>query len=72
MPNPPPEKLSKPPAQWPTLLGQYQPVLGWAQPAAVVGPVLQLGAGAVEVQDLQEVRLKGSEVAGDLKVESRG
>jgi hypothetical protein len=33
-------------------LGQYQPVLEWAQPAAVVGLVPQLGAGVVEGQNL--------------------
>jgi hypothetical protein len=47
-------------------------VLEWAQPAAVVGLVPQLGAGVVEGQDPQEVRVKGSEVAGDLEVERRG
>ena len=48
-------------------------MLEWAQPAAVVGLVPQLGAGAVEgLQDPQEVRVKGSEVAGDLEVERRG
>jgi bacterioferritin-associated ferredoxin len=30
------------------------------------------GAGVVEGQDLQEVRVKDSEVAGDLVVECRG
>jgi hypothetical protein len=35
-----------------------------------VGLVPQLGAGVVEGQDLQEVRVKGSEVAGDLEVEA--
>jgi hypothetical protein len=35
-----------------------------------VGLVPQLGAGVVEGQDLQEVRVKGSEVAGDLVVHS--
>jgi hypothetical protein len=44
----------------------------WAQPAAVLGLVPQLGAGAVEGQDLPEVRVKGSEVAGDLVVECHG
>jgi hypothetical protein len=47
-------------------LGQYQPVLEWHQTVAVVGLVPQLGAGAVEGQDLQEVHVKGSEVAGIL------
>jgi hypothetical protein len=47
-------------------------VLEWAQPAAVEGLVPQLGVGVVEGQDLQEVRVKGSEVAGDLAVECRG
>jgi hypothetical protein len=47
-------------------------VLEWAQLAAVVGLVLQLGAGVVESQDLQEVHVKGSEVAGDLEVEHCG
>ena len=47
-------------------------MLEWAQPAGVVGLVPQLGAGVVEGQDLQEVRVKGSEVAGDLEVERRG
>ena len=47
-------------------------MLEWAQPAAVVGLVPQLGAGVVEGQDLQEVHVKGSEVAGDLEVERRG
>jgi hypothetical protein len=52
-------------------LGQYQPMLEWAQPAAIVGLIPQLGADVVEGQDLQEVRVKGSEVAGDLVVECR-
>jgi hypothetical protein len=52
-------------------LEQYQPLLKWAQPAAVVGLVPQLSANVVEGQDLQEVHVKGSEVAGDLVVESR-
>jgi hypothetical protein len=43
-------------------------VLEWAKFAAVVGLVPQLGADVVEGQDLQEVRVKGSEVAGDLVV----
>jgi hypothetical protein len=43
-------------------------VLEWAEPAAVVGLVPQLGAGVVEGQDLQEVRVKGSEVAENLVV----
>jgi hypothetical protein len=47
-------------------------VLEWAQPAVVVGLVPQLGVGAVEGQDLQEVCVKGSEVAGDLVVECHG
>jgi hypothetical protein len=47
-------------------------VLKWAQPAAVVGLVPQLGAGVVEGKELLEVRLKGSEVAGDLVVECHG
>jgi hypothetical protein len=47
-------------------------VLEWTQPAAVVGLVPQLRAGVMEGQDLQEVRVKGSEVAGDLEVEHRG
>jgi hypothetical protein len=47
-------------------------VLKWAQPAAVEGLVPELGAGVVEGHDLQEVRVKGSEVAGDLEVERRG
>jgi hypothetical protein len=47
-------------------------VLEWAQPAAVVGLVSQLGAGVVEGQDLQEVFVKGSEVAGDLMVQCHG
>jgi hypothetical protein len=47
-------------------------VLEWAQPAANVGLVPQLGAGVVEGQDLQEVRVKGSEVVGDLEVERCG
>jgi hypothetical protein len=47
-------------------------VLEWAQPAAVVGLVLQLGAGAVEGQDPQVVHVKGPEVAGDLVVECHG
>jgi hypothetical protein len=56
MPRPPPlEKLSLLLARWPTHLGQYQPVMKWARPAAVVGMVPQLGAGVVEGQDLQEV-----------------
>jgi hypothetical protein len=41
------EKLSKLLAGWLTLLGQYQPVLEWAQPVAVLGLVPQLGAGVV-------------------------
>jgi hypothetical protein len=44
-------------------------VLEWAQPAVVVGLVPQLGVGAVEGQDPHVVRVKGSEVAGDLVVE---
>jgi hypothetical protein len=47
-------------------------VLEWAQPVAVVGLDPQLGAGAVEGQDPQVVRVKGSEVAGDLVVECHG
>jgi hypothetical protein len=47
-------------------------VLEWAQPAVVEDLVPELGAGVVEGQDLQEVRVKGSEVAGDLEVERRG
>jgi hypothetical protein len=47
-------------------------VFEWAQPAAVVGLVPQLGAGAVEGEDPQVVRLKGSEVAADLVVECHG
>jgi hypothetical protein len=47
-------------------------VLEWAQPVAVVGLVPQLVAGVVEGQDLQEVHVKCSEVAGDLVVEYRG
>jgi hypothetical protein len=57
---------------WLTLLGQFQPVLEWAQPAAVMGLVAQFGAGVVEGQDLQEVGVKSSEVAGDLVVERHG
>jgi hypothetical protein len=44
-------------------------MLEWAKPAAVVGLVPQLDAGVVEGQDLQEVCVKGSEVAVDLVVE---
>jgi hypothetical protein len=44
----------------------------WAKPAAVVGLVPQLGEGVVECQNLQKVRVKGSEVAGDLVVECHG
>jgi hypothetical protein len=40
-------------------------VLEWAQPAAVAGLVQQLGADVVEGQDLQEVSVKGSEVADE-------
>jgi hypothetical protein len=47
-------------------------VLEWAQPAVVVGLVPQLGAGAVDGQDLQVVGVKGSKVAGDLVVECHG
>jgi hypothetical protein len=47
-------------------------VLEWAQPAAFVGLIPRLGAGVVEGQDLQKVRVKGSEVAGDLVVECHG
>jgi hypothetical protein len=47
-------------------------VLEWAKPAAVEGLVPQLGAGAVEGQDPQVMRVKGSKVAGDLVVESHG
>jgi hypothetical protein len=47
-------------------------VLEWAQPVAVVGLVQHLGAGIVEGQDLQKVRVKGSVVAGDLVVECHG
>jgi hypothetical protein len=39
---------------------------------AVVGLVPQLGTGVVEGQDIQEVRVKGSEVAGDLVIECHG
>jgi hypothetical protein len=49
-----------------------QLVLEWAQLAAVVGLVPQLGAGAVEGQNPQVVHVKGSEVAGDLVVEYHG
>jgi hypothetical protein len=42
-------------------------VLEWAQPAVVVGLVPQL-----EGQELQEVCVKGSKVAGDLEVEHHG
>jgi hypothetical protein len=41
----------------------------WAQPAVVVSLVPQSGAGVVEGQDLQELRVKGFEVAGDFVVE---
>jgi hypothetical protein len=44
-------------------------VLEWAQHAAVVGLVLQLGAGALKGQDPQVVHVNGSEMAGDLVVE---
>jgi hypothetical protein len=44
-------------------LGQYQPVLEWAQPPAVVGLVPKLRVGVVEGQDPQEVSVKGSEAA---------
>jgi hypothetical protein len=47
-------------------------VLKWAQPAAVVGLVPQLGVGAVEGQDPQVLHVKGSKVAGDLVVECYG
>jgi hypothetical protein len=47
-------------------------VLEWAQPAAVVGLVQQLGARTVEGQDPQVVHVKGSEVAGDFVVECHG
>jgi hypothetical protein len=47
-------------------------VLKWAQPAAVVGLVPELGAGAVEGQDSQVMHVKSSEVGGDLVVESHG
>jgi hypothetical protein len=47
-------------------------VLEWAQPTAVVGLVPQLGAGVAEGQDLKEVRVKGSEVAGNLVVVCHG
>jgi hypothetical protein len=47
-------------------------VLEWAQSAAVVGLVPQLGAGVMEGQDLQKVHVKGSEMAGDLEVERHG
>jgi hypothetical protein len=47
-------------------------VFEWAQPAAVVGLVPQLGADVVEGQDLQEVQVKGSEVDGDTVVKRRG
>jgi hypothetical protein len=42
--------LSWPFAWWLTPLGQYQPMLGWAQPSAVVGLVPQLGTGVVQGQ----------------------
>jgi hypothetical protein len=47
-------------------------VVEWAQPVAVVGLVPQLGLGAVDVQEFQVERVKGSEVAGDLVVEGHG
>jgi hypothetical protein len=47
-------------------------VLEWAQPAAVLGLVPQLGTGAVEGQDPQVVCVKGSEVTRDLVVECHG
>jgi hypothetical protein len=51
------------------LLGQSQLVLEWAEPAAVVGLVPQLGGRVVEGRDPQLMHVKGSEVAGDLVVE---
>jgi hypothetical protein len=39
---------------------------------AVVGLVPQFGAGVVKGQDLQQVRVKGSEVVRDLLVERHG
>jgi hypothetical protein len=47
-------------------------VLEWAQPAGVMGLVPQLNVGAVKGQDLQEVHVKGFEVAEDLVVECHG
>jgi hypothetical protein len=47
-------------------------VLEWAQPEAVLGLVPQLVVGVVKGQNFQEVRVKGSEVAGDLVVECHG
>jgi hypothetical protein len=47
-------------------------VLEWTQPAAVVGLVPQLGAGAMESQDPQVVCVKGSDVAGDLVMDGQG
>jgi hypothetical protein len=47
-------------------------VLEWAQPAAVVGLLPQLGTSVVEGQDLEEVHVKGPGVAGDLVVECHG
>jgi hypothetical protein len=43
------------------LLGQSLLVLEWTQPATVVGLVPQLGAGALEGQYPQVVRVKGSD-----------
>jgi hypothetical protein len=48
------------------------PVLEWAQHAVVVGLFSQLGAGAVEGQDLLEVCVNGCDVAGDLVVKCHG
>jgi hypothetical protein len=47
-------------------------MLEWAQPASVVGRVPQFSPGVVEGQDLEEVHVKGSEVAGNLVVEHHG
>jgi hypothetical protein len=52
--------------------GTVSTCVGMGSTCCGLGLVPQLGANVVEVQDLQEVHVKGSEVAGDLEVDRRG
>jgi hypothetical protein len=52
--------------------GTVTACVGMCSTWAVVDLVPQLGASVVEGQDLQEVGVKGSDVAGDLVVECHG